>query len=170
MFKKFVEMMAAGVNVVILCSMVGIGAFYWESATAQQRMNQFTEEDLYCLQQNVYFEARNQSTIGQRAVAWVTLNRVESSRYPNTICGVVWQPKQFSWTHDNLSDSPGTNAIEQQAWNRAGLIARSVIRKWAYEIDSPVESATMFHASYVSPYWSDSYDKVAQIDDHIFYQ
>ena len=42
-----------------------------------------------CLAKNIYFEARNQSTAGQIAVSHVVMNRVKSSRYPNTICEVV---------------------------------------------------------------------------------
>ena len=63
-----------------------------------------SENDLFCMVQNVYHEARDQSVLGQAAVAHVTLNRVRSPDYPDTICGVVWQPNQFSWTEDGRSD------------------------------------------------------------------
>lgn len=168
--KKIFKAAAIGINLTTLLAMVAVGAFYWTDAQAEQRLLRFTDEELYCLQQNIYFEARNQSVLGQRAVAWVTLNRMDDHRYPNTVCDVVWQPKQFSWTHDGKADTPGTNAIEQKAWKRAGLIARSVISKWAREHTGPVEDAVMFHAEYVSPFWTDHYVEVAQIDTHIFYR
>ena len=63
-------------------------------------------EQLYCGAQNIYHESRGESNLGQIAVAQVVRNRVESQKYPNTICEVVWQPKQFSWTHDGRSDEP----------------------------------------------------------------
>ena len=170
MFKKIFKAAAHGVNIAALCAMVGVGAFSWKEAQAEQRLARFTAEDMHCLQQNIYFEARNQSVLGQRAVAWVTLNRMDDPRYPDTICEVVWQPSQFSWTHDGKPDVPGTNAIEQQAWDRAGLIARSVTGKWARDHEGIVADAVMFHADYVRPYWVASYDEVAQVDDHIFYQ
>ena len=170
MIKKLFKAGAHGVNILALCGMTGEGAFYWDEAQAEQRISQFSSEEMHCLQQNIYFEARGESVLGQRAVAWVTLNRMDSDRYPNTICEVVWQDRQFSWTHDGLPDRPGTNSIEQQSWARAGLIARSVTRKWAYNHESLVEDAVMFHADYVSPYWAASYQEVTQIDGHIFYQ
>ena len=44
--------------------------------------------ELYCLVQNIYFEAGNQSYAGKVAVAEVTLNRVATRKYPSTICGI----------------------------------------------------------------------------------
>ena len=76
------------------------------------------ENDYHCLASNIYWEARNQPIIGKLAVANVTLNRVASKRYPNTICGVVTQTRyypsgridlhscQFSWYCDGLKDEP----------------------------------------------------------------
>ena len=49
------------------------------------------EQSLECLTQAVYYEARNQSDDGQRAVAQVVLNRVRHPSYPNSVCGVVFQ-------------------------------------------------------------------------------
>ena len=34
----------------------------------------------------------------------VILNRVRSPLYPDSICAVVWQPDQFSFTNDGRSD------------------------------------------------------------------
>lgn len=157
-------------NVFVMCLVVGIGAFQWREAMAQERLQSITEDEKHCLQQNIYFEARNQSRLGQVAVAWVTLNRLESSRYPDTICGVVWQDRQFSWTHDGKPDRPANNVIEQRAWEDAGLIAEVVLLDWAKDKASPVEQAVMYHANYVQPYWRTAYDRVTQVDDHIFYQ
>lgn len=157
-------------NTFVLTAMVGIGAYQIKDAQAEQIVKAIDTEDRHCLQQNVFFEARNQSILGQVSVAWVTLNRVESSRYPDSICGVVWQKSQFSWTSDGKSDEPSDNILEQQAWEDAGMIAEQVLLDWARGVSSPVENATMFHAEYTEPYWISSYDRVAQIDSHIFYE
>ena len=162
--------LAKTANLAVMLLIVGIGASQWQEAQAQERVATISEENRYCLQQNVYFEARNQSELGQRAVAWVTLHRLDSARYPDNICGVVWQNRQFSWTHDGLSDNPGTNVIEQRAWAKAQEVVDSVLLEWASGEPSPVQGATMFHADYVRPFWADSYERVTQIDDHIFYQ
>lgn len=161
---------AGFLNALTLAGIVGVGAYQIEDAQAEQFVKGISEEERYCLQQNIFFEARNQSTLGQAAVAWVTLNRVESARYPDTICEVVWQHKQFSWTHDGKSDTPSDNVLEQRAWEDAGIVADVVLLDWARGINSPVGEATMYHADYVMPYWSSAYDQVVKVDSHIFYQ
>ena len=168
--RKLIRAAAHTANISALVAMVGVGAFYWKEAEALETARAVSEEERHCLQQNIYFEARNQSTLGQVAVAWVTLNRVESDRYPDTICGVVWQDKQFSWTHDGKPDGPAANALEQRAWQDAGLVAEVTLLDWARDLRSPVEGATHYHADYVRPYWADSYAEVTRVDNHIFYQ
>tara|TARA_R110000772_G_scaffold120625_1_gene226907 strand:- start:121 stop:630 length:510 start_codon:yes stop_codon:yes gene_type:complete len=168
--KNIVKLAAGSVNVAALCGLVAVGAFHFEEAAAAERLSSIGTDDVACLQQNIYFEARNQSILGQVAVAWVTINRMESSAYPTTICEVVWQSKQFSWTHDGKSDKPGNTVLEQRAWEDAGLVAEVTLLDWARARKSPVAQAVMYHADYVDPYWSDSYDQVTQIDNHIFYE
>lgn len=130
-----------------------------------------------CLAKNIYFEARSESELAQRAVGWVTLNRVNDSRYPNTICEVVHQGQQdaagnmirhrcqFSWYCDGRSDEP----TEIAEWNNAMRIAFMVIGNYG-NFPDPVEGAFMYHADYVDPHWSDSYARVTRIDSHIFYK
>jgi spore germination cell wall hydrolase CwlJ-like protein len=62
----------------------------------QHASRDLSENELGCLVENVYFEARGEDVLGQAAVAYVTLNRVRSPDYPDTICDVVWQKGQFS--------------------------------------------------------------------------
>lgn len=166
---KITKVLSVVLNVAVVCAMTAVGAFNYSEAAAETRLAPITAEDRYCLQQNIYFEARNQSTTGQVAIAWVTLNRMEAEQYPDTICDVVWQNRQFSWTHDGKSDEPGTTVLEQRAWEDAGLVTEVVLLDWARERTSPVENATMYHADYVSPYWRTSYTRVVTIDNHIFY-
>jgi N-acetylmuramoyl-L-alanine amidase len=54
--------------------------------------------------QNVYHEGRGERALGQAAIAHVTLNRVRSPAYPDSVCDVVRQPGQFTWTEDGRSD------------------------------------------------------------------
>ena len=124
-----------------------------------------SDEDRECLALNIYFESRGESNIGQQFVAWVTLNRVMDQKFPNTVCEVVWEDKQFSWTHDGKSDKPKDKA----AWATAQAIANEVIQAYGVDRD-PTEGATFFHADYANPYWTKSVNKVVQIDSHIFYK
>jgi spore germination cell wall hydrolase CwlJ-like protein len=123
-----------------------------------------SEADRYCLAQNMYFESRGESQVGQEFVAWVTLNRVMDPKFPKDICSVVWQDQQFSWTHDGKSDTP----TDPAAWAQAQAIAEETLL--AYGVDRNLtEGATYFHAHHVNPPWAQKFERVVQIDGHIFY-
>ena len=132
----------------------------------------YTLKQQYCLAQNVYFEARNQSREGQIAVIAVTLNRVISRKYPNTICEVTTQRKlvkgkyiaQFSWYSDGKSDVPK----ELILWERIQVLSASVLENYVW-IEDPTYGALWYHTTSVDPYWNKSMKKVVQIEDHIFY-
>lgn len=140
----------------------------------------FTRQDIQCLQANIFFEARNQTNIGKIAVAQVTLNRVKSINYPNTVCEVVTAGKRhngkmvkhmcaFSWYCDGLSDRPNLkNKIEHEKWSVAYNIAISML---SGEITLDNE-ATHYHTVSSNPYWSNhpSMRKLITIGDHIFYK
>jgi spore germination cell wall hydrolase CwlJ-like protein len=128
-------------------------------------------EALFCLALNVYHEARSQPLIEQLAVAQVVLNRVESSTYPDNVCGVVYHNKypgrlhkcQFSWACDGANDTP-KNAT---AWLRANQIASLALSP---ELPDLVGGATHYHATYVHPGWANSLEPVATIGRHRFYR
>ena len=124
-----------------------------------------SKEDRYCLAQNMYFESRGESQVGQEFVAWVTLNRVMDLDFPNDICSVVWQDSQFSWTHDGKSDVP----TDPDAWAQAQAIAEEVLLAYAVDRD-PTEGATYFHADWTKPDWAKRFERIVQIDGHIFYK
>lgn len=148
----------------------------------EQAQQEDIREQVHCMALNIYHEARDGSVLGQRAVAMVTLNRVESSRYPDDVCSVVYQANrdsngniirhqcQFSWFCDGRSDRPNTeNVIEARAWVLAQEIALEAIVEQAQAEDF-TDGATMYHANWVNPYWADDYEFVTQIDDHLFYR
>ena len=56
------------------------------------------QDELWCLANNIYFEARAESYSGKQAVANVTDNRKDSKLHPNTYCSVVKEgPHRESW-------------------------------------------------------------------------
>ena len=118
--------------------------------------------ELRCLAMNIYFEARGESRRGQLAVAAVTLNRNRSSHYPDSICAVVWQSRQFSWTHQSVWHRPRND----RAWRFAMKLANEVYHN---KVKLPVVRATHFHARYVVPEWSTQMKRVARIGKHLFY-
>ena len=136
------------------------------------------ETAFLCLALNTYHEAKNQSMIGQIAVAEVVMNRVADSRYPNTICEVVKQgPKykgsdvpvrhkcQFSWFCDGKSDEPRRDSKE---WRRAQEYARIVLS--GRIVLDVTEGATHYHATYVRPAWAKTKTRTTRIESHIFYR
>ncbi len=59
---------------------------------------QFQIDEIRCLAENIYFEARAESEVGKAAVGNTTKNRVLHTNWPNTYCEVVTQgPVRESW-------------------------------------------------------------------------
>lgn len=124
--------------------------------------------ELICLAMAVYFEARSEPVLGQAAVAQVVLNRVDSDKYPSTICEVVTQGGthryrcQFSYWCDGKAEAPGNQA----AWRRAKVIARLT---YEGKLDARIDDATHYHAHYVEPYWKHALQLTVTIGRHQFY-
>lgn len=122
-----------------------------------------------CLTEALYFEARGEALRGQMAVAEVILNRVESPRYPNSICGVVNQGShrktgcQFSFKCDGAPE----RFSERKAYDRVGKIARMMIDGRERVL---TDGATHYHTNYVRPSWSRRLTQTARIGIHIFYR
>ena len=117
--------------------------------------------DVECLAKNIYHEARGEGLAGKIAVAQVTVNRMESKRFQNTICGVVYAPSQFSWTLDKRK-----RVRDQRAWQDSVQIARAVL---THAVRLPDFPALYFHTPQVNPRWNRNKTVVARIGNHIFY-
>src|SRR5210317_740749 len=69
-------------------------------------------QEMVCLAENIYFEARAEGVEGKAAVANVTRNRVESEQFPNTYCGVVYEgPVRESWKTKQIKDLPDNQRV-----------------------------------------------------------
>lgn len=120
--------------------------------------------ELRCLALNIYHEARGESISGQKAVASVIMNRVRSQKYPDSVCEVVWQPKQFSWT---ITHEKYHAVTDPRAWKMALVIAQLTLTGYEH---ARVGEATHYHASSVDPYWAAYGQFVVKIGDHVFYE
>ena len=146
---------------------VSVQAVQREAMRARRR-----ENDLQCLAQNIYFEARGEPLEGQYAVAEVTLNRTRAQNFPHTICAVVhemrWDPSRrrtvadFSWTQLG-----GLSADDGPAWKRAMKVAND-----AYDdLHDPIAPGALFyHSTRVRPGWARSRTAIATIGNHVFYR
>lgn len=120
-------------------------------------------QELGCLAMNIYQEARGEPEKGRLAVAAVTMNRVENKHYPDSVCGVVWQKKQFSWTDLKVK----YHVINDlKAWVNALEIAQLFMQGGNWP---GVGDATHYHASTVSPNWKDTEQLTAEVGNHLFY-
>jgi spore germination cell wall hydrolase CwlJ-like protein len=118
--------------------------------------------DMKCLAGAVYFESKGESLEGQLAVARVIINRAKSGRFASSLCGVVYQPSQFSFVRGGGMPPIRT---EGRGWRQAVAIAQIAANdSW----DSLAEGALYFHARRVSPGWGKA--RLASIDNHVFYR
>ena len=140
-----------------------------------------SEQELHCLALNMYHEARGEGTAGILAVSYVVLNRVNDSRFPDTICGVVKQGHhiktkegtsqpirnkcQFSWYCDGKSDEPKNERV----YDRLVSFSRYILSNITKQIDI-TDGALFYHANYVAPSWSKTKQKTTEIGVHVFYR
>jgi hypothetical protein len=142
--------------------------------TPAERLGLFDEKSRAksekCLAEAVYFEARGEAVRGQIAVAQVILNRAFSGKYPDTVCGVVYQNKhrhlacQFTFACDNNPDV----IREPDMWDRAQKIAKAMLdgRLWLPEVDR----STHYHAYWVRPSWVSEMKRNWKFGVHTFYR
>lgn len=136
-------------------------------ALSAVRTRDVSKSELQCMAESIYFEAATQSLIGKIAVGQVVLNRVNSPKYPKTVCGVVNQRLgdtcMFSWT---CSDKPDIK--NSAAWKQSQQVAYDLLSRDRRDIVDITEGATHFHGTSVNPGWR--LRRVAKIDDHLFYK
>ena len=145
--------------------------FSIEVFASVKSVSQKDKQELRCLAQNIYFEARGERQAGQLAVGLVTMNRVKSKRFPSTVCKVVWQKRQFSWTHDGKSDRP----TDMKAWKLAQKIAEFVYYKYDSfkersngALDLTRGALHYYAPKMADPVWAKSKEVSRQIGGHVF--
>ncbi len=122
-----------------------------------------------CLAEALYFEARGESLKGQFAVAEVILNRVDSEKFPNTVCGVVNQGTgrkfqcQFTYTCDGRAEV----ISEPKAYQQVGKVAKAMLDGAPRNLTN---GATYYHTTSVRPKWAKRFQQTAKIGVHRFYR
>jgi hypothetical protein len=128
-----------------------------------------TNPELTCLAEALYFEARGETVQGQFAVAEVILNRVESKRFPNTVCDVINQGTgrkyacQFTYTCDGQPEHIANPRIYQRLEKVAGIMLNGAPRVLT-------DGATFYHTNAVNPNWASKFHRTAKIGVHLFYR
>ena len=163
-------------------SLLIVAALLSVSVIAQTMPQQVAEEvitetkevmakDVECLANNIYYEAGRESFEGKLAVAQVTINRTKSNRYPNTICGVVYQKDkingrilcQFSWVCEKVHTNKN-----KYLWEEAQYIAKKALTEPIAHAKIAAHNVMYFHGAYINPGWKKS-GVVMRIGNHIFY-
>lgn len=122
--------------------------------------------ELFCLSKAVYHEARGEPVMGQVAVAHVILNRVDSPRFPDTICEVIHKPKHFT---DIEKCNPDFNS---KAWRES---VTSAVHVYLDLVEDPTHGAKWYFApkgmknKTKKPWWAKYKTQVASIGGHRFY-
>jgi spore germination cell wall hydrolase CwlJ-like protein len=149
--------------------------------------SQIDQQEVYCLAENIYYEAKSEDIQGQFAVASVTLNRTKDARFPKTICGVVQQSARskitnglvcaFSWYCEN--DKKGK---EIPVRNKDGSINQAVVDQFqtasivaitmlSGDVEDKTNGATHFHNPFTSsPAWKYVMTKTLRLGNHDFYK
>lgn len=133
-----------------------------EEAEAAASLREVNKTEVNCLARNIYYEARGEGVNGMRAVAYVTMNRMESRLFSNTVCGVVHQPHQFSWVRAGYGPPRGP------MWTKAQEIAEAVYT--GADASDNTGGATYFHATTIKPRWAYRLTHTVTIGGHAFYR
>ena len=123
-----------------------------------------------CLSDALYYEARGEGEMGQKAVAEVIFTRMRKGNYGHSICAVVYeganQPKcQFSFACNGATRAPK----QAGSWMRAQQLAAQILTG-EEPLKGATGGATNFHAISVDPDWAVEQDRTTQIGNHIFYK
>jgi spore germination cell wall hydrolase CwlJ-like protein len=143
----------------------------------------YSSEDLECLALNIYHEARGETQKGKLAVAHVTVNRVAHRRFPDSVCGVVYQAVYSKWWRENhgrevpvrnmcqfswFCDGKSDGTYDRRAWQESLLLAVSVLEQ---STQDPTNGAThYFNPTLANPAWQHDFVQVAMVDSHLFYK
>jgi spore germination cell wall hydrolase CwlJ-like protein len=140
-----------------------------KSTSADVVMEQLLAEHR-CLSEAMYYEARGEGQVGQKAVAEVIFHRMEKGNYGHSICAVVYEGAgkpgcQFSFA------CSGELALHKSAgpWHDAEILAARILTGQV-RLGDTTGNATYFHAVSVSPDWAGDMERTVQIGNHIFYR
>ncbi len=124
-----------------------------------------TPNELKCLAENMYYEARGEGKLGVILVANVTLNRAKSAYYPQNVCSVVYQKAQFSWTlNKKLAKIPKPEMAYFMA------LAKN-ITEGTMKIPRKFKDATHYYSNTINtPKWGYKLEYVGYDQHHLFFK
>jgi spore germination cell wall hydrolase CwlJ-like protein len=151
-----------------LCSLQNVSANTNPSKKPANPQVHYTKEKM-CIVDALYHEARGEGKFGMKAVANVIYNRYKHSKYPNSFCAVIMQPKQFSFTLENKLIGYKLKKLhkDKKQYLLAEQIADQLLNN---NFNSFLPENTLYYATVnVKNYWTKKKNFVAQIGNHKFY-
>lgn len=137
-----------------LTTHVVIDTSHDQQPTFWQPPKLLSQDEVRCMAQNLYHEARGEGTVGMAAVGYVVTNRAKSGLYPTNICDIIHQRLyiadtgktvcQFSWVCQLSSYTPKNRALYAQAVK----ISKEVLRE---EIPNPIGESLFYHTDQAGP-------------------
>ena len=136
-----------------------------------QRINdKYGSQNVECVIEAVYHEARGEPEEGWKAIVEVILNRKDMAEYPDTLCEVVRQNKQFSYRNGDKKYS-----LQYNEPQKLYAISRTVY-KHLYDIKVHPKHRILPKCvshydgkSFKKPAWAYQMDMVKEIAGHQFY-
>lgn len=133
-------------------------------STITQACNR-NQSSMDCLVCNCYHESRGEIYDGKVAVNKVVMSRAKSKAYPNSICGVIWQRAQFSWTADRIPNNisiPARRAGDQRAFRECQRASEVALQEGANGV------LNFYNPKKASPRWARSMRKCGRVGNHLF--
>lgn len=124
------------------------------------------EKQVDILALNMYHEARGEGIDGMQMVGEVTLNRVQSSKFPDNICEVVFQDYQFEWVKVLDSHKPK----ETEYWTYALKLAVDLVNGDLKFFDNGATHFLNPNKIDNLPKWAREYQVVGKIGNHVFFK
>ena len=172
MYSKPILLSLFFATIILTLSMININIDILPFKANFNSLTSDAKKQVTCLAENIYFEAGHEPHEGKKAVAFVTLNRLQTGNYADSICGVVQQKTgsvcQFSWYCDHTFTSKSLTIKGTPLYNEILEISTNIFLNFE-RIQDVTNGATYYHADYVSPEWT-KLKKEKQIGRHIFYK
>ena len=153
-------------SIVISITMIMPISAQEQTFSYEQLLAQDIGKQVLCMAKNLYYEAAMESYEGKLAVAQVTMNRANSSKFPSTICEVVYQKTnktyQFSWVGEKVNE-----VRNKYAWEECLIVARKALTEAKLHDTIYRTQAMYYHNTSVNPRWKLKY--VTKIGNHLFY-
>lgn len=153
-------------SIVISITMIMPISAQEQTFSYEQLLAQDIGKQVLCMAKNLYYEAAMESYEGKLAVAQVTMNRANSSKFPSTICEVVYQKTnktyQFSWVGEKVNE-----VRNKYAWEECLIVAKKALTENKLHDTIYRTQAMYYHNTSVNPRWKLKY--VTKIGNHLFY-